>query len=380
MTQQNPRNLLFALAARVFVAILAASQFTPSIQAKTPAMQEKEYSDSDKNLETATFANGCFWCTEAVFRELHGVHSAISGYSGGETKNPTYKEVCTGQTGHAEAIQVKYDPQEIGFDELLQVFWMTHDPTTLNQQGVDVGTQYRSAIFYHNDEQRRLAEEFKKKLDQSGAFPNPIVTEITKFESFYPAEDYHQDYFELNRTQPYCRRVIQPKMKKFRKVFHDKLKTREEMDSMEKAEEVSKNSDEVDWNKVDWKAKLTREQYYVTTECGTEPPFKNKYWNNKKSGIYKCVRCGLPLYSSETKFESGTGWPSFYKPIDVKNVSEHSDTSLFPVRTEIRCSRCGAHLGHVFSDGPKPTGLRYCMNSTALDFDKEAKKKTAETE
>lgn len=176
-------------------------------------------------FDTATFANGCFWCTEAIFEELNGVKSAVSGYSGGHTKNPTYKEVCSGETGHAECIQVVYDPSVISFEELLEVFWKTHDPTTLNRQGNDIGTQYRSAIFYHSEEQKNKSLEYKKALDQSGAWSNPIVTEIAPFTVFYPAENYHQQYFELNGdSNPYCQFVIQPKLEKFRKVFADKRK------------------------------------------------------------------------------------------------------------------------------------------------------------
>ena len=172
----------------------------------------------------ATFANGCFWCTEAIFEELDGVISAVSGYTGGETINPTYKEVCDGNTGHAECLQITYDSMKISFDELLEVFWQTHDPTTLNRQGADVGTQYRSGIFYHTPEQKEKAESYKAALDKSGAFNRPIVTEITPFTVFYPAEDYHQQYYELNgNSNPYCRVVIQPKLEKFRKVFKDKL-------------------------------------------------------------------------------------------------------------------------------------------------------------
>lgn len=175
--------------------------------------------------DTATFANGCFWCTEAIFEQLDGVISATSGYTGGKVKNPTYKEVCTGETGHAECLQIVYDPKKISFDELLEVFWETHDPTTLNRQGNDIGTQYRSGIFYHNEEQKQKAEEYKSALDKSGAFDKPIVTEITAFKEFYPAEDYHQQYFENNENNnPYCRVVIRPKVDKFRKVFKDKLK------------------------------------------------------------------------------------------------------------------------------------------------------------
>ncbi|WP_420583362.1 peptide-methionine (S)-S-oxide reductase MsrA [Reichenbachiella sp.] len=177
-----------------------------------------------KNMEIATFGNGCFWCTEAIFQELKGVSKAISGYMGGEVKNPTYKEVCSGTTGHAEVLQITYDPSLITFDELLEVFWKTHDPTTLNRQGNDVGTQYRSAVFYHNEEQKDLATQYKTKLDTSNAWNDPIVTEITEADTFYPAEDYHQEYFSLNGSQPYCNFVIRPKVEKFKKVFKDKLK------------------------------------------------------------------------------------------------------------------------------------------------------------
>jgi peptide-methionine (S)-S-oxide reductase len=175
--------------------------------------------------DTATFGTGCFWCTEAVFQELKGVLKVTSGYSGGTVKNPSYEEVCSGTTGHAECLQIIYDPKVISFDELLEVFWEAHDPTTLNRQGNDVGTQYRSVIFYHNDEQKKKSEEYKMKLDKSGAYSNPVVTEISPFTRFYAAEDYHQDYYRLHGSQPYCTFVIRPKVEKFEKVFKNKLKT-----------------------------------------------------------------------------------------------------------------------------------------------------------
>ena len=178
----------------------------------------------NENLDTATFATGCFWCTEAVFQQLKGVKKVTSGYSGGHVENPTYKEVCTGLTGHAECIQLLYDPKEVSYDELLQVFWQTHDPTTLNRQGNDVGTQYRSAIFYQNEEQKKIAEGYKKELNEKKVFDNPIVTEIEPLKNFYPAEDYHQNYYNNNGDQPYCYFVIKPKLEKFEKVFKDKLK------------------------------------------------------------------------------------------------------------------------------------------------------------
>lgn len=175
-------------------------------------------------MEKATFGAGCFWCVEAVFQRLTGVESVVSGYAGGHTKNPTYHDVCSGTTGHAEVAQITYDPAVIAFTDLLRVFFETHDPTQLNRQGNDVGTQYRSAIFYHNDEQKKLSEEFKKQLDASGTWPSPIVTEIVPLKEFYPAEDYHQNYFNDNPGQPYCSFVIRPKLDKFTKTFKVKLK------------------------------------------------------------------------------------------------------------------------------------------------------------
>ncbi len=175
-------------------------------------------------MDTATFGAGCFWCVEAIFQDLSGVEKVISGYSGGTIKNPAYREVTTGRTGHAEVVQIIYDPQKVTYRELLEIFWQTHDPTTLNRQGADVGTQYRSAIFYHNQEQKETAEYYKQELDRSGAFKAPVVTEITAFKDFYPAEDYHQNYYNLNKEAPYCTYVIEPKLDKFKKVFKDKLK------------------------------------------------------------------------------------------------------------------------------------------------------------
>lgn len=184
------------------------------------SMQES----SNKNIEIATLGAGCFWCVEAVFSELNGVEKVISGYSGGHIKNPAYREVCEGRTGHAEVVQVYFDSTIITFPEILEVFWLTHDPTTLNRQGADVGTQYRSAIFYHSEKQKEIAEILKQKLNSANIYPSPVVTEITEFKNFYPAEDYHQDYFANNGSEPYCQAVIRPKMEKFRKVFAQKLK------------------------------------------------------------------------------------------------------------------------------------------------------------
>ena len=215
---------IFAVAAASTAILISCAQTTNQNKSMNPSSAKTETNYSGKT-EIATFGTGCFWCTEAIFEQLDGVLSATSGYSGGTTIKPTYKEVSAGESGHAECVQIIYDTSKISFDELLEVFWQTHDPTTLNRQGADVGTQYRSAIFYHTEDQKQKAEKYKVELDKSGAFDNPIVTEITAFIKFFPAENYHQQYFENNEnSNPYCKIVIRPKLDKFKKVFKDKLK------------------------------------------------------------------------------------------------------------------------------------------------------------
>jgi peptide-methionine (S)-S-oxide reductase len=229
ISRQRPSIALASLAiAGAFLMSLEDASAQPVRRdAESSPAGATDKSSANKTLEKATFGSGCFWCTEAVFDELAGVESAVSGYSGGHVPNPTYEQICTGLTGHAEVIQVTYDPEKISYAELLEVFWQTHDPTTLNRQGPDIGTQYRSAIFYHNEEQRREAEHHKRKLDESGAFNASIVTEINEFEKFYPAEDYHQEFYANNPRQGYCRAVVRPKVVKFRKAFKEKLKVNE---------------------------------------------------------------------------------------------------------------------------------------------------------
>jgi peptide-methionine (S)-S-oxide reductase len=211
----------FFIAAVTISAIVACNS-----EKKYAAMSTSNLNQGTDKVDTATFGTGCFWCTEAIFEQLNGVLKVTSGYSGGQVKNPTYKEVCTGETGHAECVQIQYEPSKISYDELLEVFFQVHDPTSLNRQGADVGTQYRSAIFYHNNEQKEKAEHYKQELDKSGAFPKSIVTEIAPVTTFYTAEDYHQEYYENNKnSNPYCSIVIRPKLDKFQKVFSKKLKT-----------------------------------------------------------------------------------------------------------------------------------------------------------
>ena len=219
------RTFWLAAIAGAATLLSCAQNNNQSLKMNTTKTSEKAEPTIIGNADTATLGTGCFWCTEAIFDQLDGVISVTSGYSGGSTANPSYKEVTTGETGHAECVQIVYDTSKLTFDELLEVFWQVHDPTTLNRQGGDVGTQYRSVIFYRNDEQKQKAEKYKTELDKSGAFDKPIVTTLEPFSKFYKAENYHQEYYELNKnSNPYCSIVIQPKLEKFKKVFKDKLK------------------------------------------------------------------------------------------------------------------------------------------------------------
>jgi peptide methionine sulfoxide reductase msrA/msrB len=316
----------------------------------------------DKNIEVAFFAGGCFWCLESIFEKTEGVNKVTSGYSGGYEKNPTYEKVCYGHTGHYEAVKVFYDSRKISYERLLEIFWKNIDPTDPEGQFCDIGSQYKTAIFYLNNYQKQRAEKSKRIIEDSGIFDKPIVTRIDAFLNFYEAEDYHQDYFKkcsLEYAAYYntSGRVtflnnIWSKYNCFRLFPH---KQEYWIGYRRPDAEILKKS-------------LSQTQYDVAVNGATERPFDNKYWDFYGEGIYVDVISGEPLFSSIDKFDSGTGWPSFSKPLDSNNIQEFDDYSFGMHRIELKSRYAKSHLGHVFKDGISPTGLRYCINSAALKF------------
>ncbi|SCJ36102.1 Peptide methionine sulfoxide reductase MsrA/MsrB [uncultured Clostridium sp.] len=294
----------------------------------------------------ATFAGGCFWCMFKPFSNYEGIEKIVAGYTGGEDENPNYEKVCQEITGHLEAIQLTYDDELVNYEDLLNIFWKQIDPTDTGGQFNDRGNRYKTAIFYHDYIQKELALKSKKELEESNLFENPIVTKILPAQTFYIAEEYHQDYY---KKEP-----IHYEMYYKGSGRYDFIKT---------------HWDKNNKNRENLKSKLSPIQFEVTQNDKTEPAFNNEYWDNKEEGIYVDVVSGEVLFTSKEKFDSGCGWPSFTKPISKNVLREKSDFSHGMYRTEVRSTKANSHLGHVFDDGPKEEGgLRYCINSAALRF------------
>lgn len=322
-------------------------------------------------LQTAVFSGGCFWGIEAVFEQLKGVTDAESGYSGGSVDHPSYEQVSSGQTGHAESVKVTFDPKVVSYGQLLQVFFsVAHDPTDVGGQGPDRGSQYRSVVFPVDDDQKAQVKAYVASLEAAHTFNAPIATQIVPFKTFWPAEDYHQNYLWQHLDSPYIQRFDLPKLKALKETWPALVKTAQAqfwhgLLVHDAAETLTYPLTKTD---AEWKALLGDFPFSVLRQAGTERAFSGKLWDEHRPGTYYSAASGQPLFRSEDKFDSGTGWPSFTRPMDQSALVLKRDLSLGVERVEVEDSASGSHLGHVFDDGPAPTGLRYCMNSASLRF------------
>ena len=355
---------------KILVSLVVALPLVSLLVSQTGTANTMDKAAHSGKTEVATLAGGCFWCTESDLEKLNGVIDVVSGYSGGKLENPTYKQVASGKTEHIEVIKVVYDPSVVNYEQVLDQFFRHIDPTDDKGSFVDRGPQYRPAVFYHDAEQKEIAQNFMNEIEEANLFGAPLKTELIEFKKFWPAEDYHQDYYKKSKVRYNYYRYASGRDQYLDKIFGDDRQEnpqtiRQILDGKNQAANVKvytkPSQDEI-------KQKLTSLQYNVTQKDATERPFNNEYWDNKEEGIYVDIVTGEPLFSSKDKYKSGTGWPSFTQPINDNYIVTTTDYKLLYPRTEVRSRFGDSHLGHVFKDGPKPTGLRYCMNSAAMRF------------
>lgn len=355
---------------KILVSLVVALPLVSLFVSQTGTANTMDKAAHSGKTEVATLAGGCFWCTESDLEKLNGVIDVVSGYSGGKLENPTYKQVASGKTEHIEVIKVVYDPNVVNYEQVLDQFFRHIDPTDDKGSFVDRGPQYRPAVFYHNAQQKEIAQNFMNEIEEANLFGAPLKTELIEFKKFWPAEDYHQDYYKKSKVRYNYYRYASGRDQYLDKIFGDDRQEnpqtiRQILDGKNQAANVKvytkPSQDEI-------KQKLTSLQYNVTQKDATERPFNNEYWDNKEEGIYVDIVTGEPLFSSKDKYKSGTGWPSFTQPINDNYIVTTTDYKLLYPRTEVRSRFGDSHLGHVFKDGPKPTGLRYCMNSAAMRF------------